>query len=1261
MSSALLGQTTNPSYVPTITPKAPDAAALMKFTDVPVSPYTGTASVSVPIYTIKAKGITIPVSIDYHTGGIRLEEEASSVGLGWALNGGGMITRTINDQDDLGGSSYFNNAVPQKQGELIGYQPANGLSATDQYAQTDSLLQHNCPQCSVDENCSSCPVAGDRYIFYFNCSYNVNFTGGTGDFTEPFSLIGTDPWDLEPDTYSFNFLGHSGKFIIKRDEVTVVMEKQDNIKIQVLQPGSTPSSIVFVITDESGNKFFFNTTQSCYPAWKSGSTPTSWYLSQIITQQNDVITFNYSQSGQTTVASETSQTINAIGNGPSALFYESQANTIYNNVNLSSIDYKDGQIQFFTEGNRQDLLGGIKLDSVRIFSKTTAGLKYLKSDQFYYSYFNAAGGSSTVYSEFGDNPNELERLRLDSVKELSGGNALKPYSFVYNGVPAAYGEKHSYSIDHWGYYNGAGNTQLIPSASVFYMGNNCNLGPFIYNYSGANRDPSFLQNAEYFSLHRVNYPTGGSTIFNYEQNTYDYNNSLSRNLEFPQQTLATIDTILHLQQANFSGSSTINGVIDFSKISQIIAPGQGGTNATIIITFRSNNSSTGWSGADKNTFGKLYFEFGSNITDIGSSGLNCGTGTNPGPVCSLSYRLAIAQASPTAYTWTAHWDPSAIPAADLAEIEVEVSFQGLQTVAQNNPTLTAGGLRIHSIIDSTATGAVKQRVWNYHHGSTNQYSNGVLMSFPSYVRNEYQPGPCGGISPVMVMFSSSSTQPTSAIGGNIVGYSHVTETMVDPSSNADNGEIVYSYINTPDTIISYNTFRMPGMQNLGNNLNGSEISRITYQDKGSGNYWKLSETDNSYHTTNKSIYYSAKYRQSQSGQNKWGNCFGAYVIPDQGMGEFFPSIKSERILQDATTNIVYDPADTTKFLTSTTNYYYDDTKHYYVTRSKTVDSKGNTHVSKITYPQDYIIPGNTTTGNQILDTLISKNMVAETIEKQDSLYYPGNTTGYVTAASETRFKQLSSGPMVNDKEYKLDIVNPVTNFVPMSQSGSTFSHDSRYRQLISFDKYDSFNNIAQYTLLNELPVSIIWDYKKVSPIAQVKGAALADCAYTSFEADSAGNWTISSATRDATTAITGAQSYNLSGGNSVSKGLLTSTTTYVVSYWTKNTSPLTITGTITGYPIKGATINGWTYYEHKVTGQTSITVSGTGNIDELRLYPQNAQMTSYTYAPEVGVTTISDARGGINYYEYDNFQRLLDIKDQNGNIVKSFTYHYAGQ
>jgi YD repeat-containing protein len=177
------------------------------------------------------------------------------------------------------------------------------------------------------------------------------------------------------------------------------------------------------------------------------------------------------------------------------------------------------------------------------------------------------------------------------------------------------------------------------------------------------------------------------------------------------------------------------------------------------------------------------------------------------------------------------------------------------------------------------------------------------------------------------------------------------------------------------------------------------------------------------------------------------------------------------------------------------------------------------------------------------------------------------------------------------------------------------------------------------------------------PIAKATNAAVSQVAYTSFEADGSGSWTIGSALRD-TGSITGTHCYNLTHG-ACSRSGLTSSTSYVVSYWSKTGSSFSVSGSTA--VVQGKTIAGWTYFEHTVTGVTTETVSGTGDIDELRLYPATAQMTTYTYSPLVGMTSQCDVDNRVTYFSYDGLGRLAYIKDQDGNIVKTTNYHYAGQ
>lgn len=1188
----------------------------MKFAEIPVSPYTGASDVSVPIYTIQAKGMSIPIELSYHTGGIKLNEEAGLVGIGWALIADATISRTVHDKDDF--LRVYNG--PTSKGDLGDLQEANS------------------------------PAAGfnvNKYLFCFACGYNVSFANGSNnDLINLFTTTTTS--DSELDTYAYNIFGKSGKFFINAAGA-VVMQKQENIRIQMIHIGG---SRTFQVTDENGNQYYFGYIENYQPTTGDPQI-SSWHITKVTTQQKDVVNFTY-----TTATSHISITPDIaesyrLGCRVNGHTTSSFGTSSYDNVNLQQIDFTSGQVKFFYSGpNRHDLKNADKLDSIQVYSKTTAGLKYLKTNKLYYSYFDLTGMPPA-------DSMEVKRLRLDSVKEITSGIVLPAYKFDYRPLVAAYPQKHGFAVDHWGYYNGKGNTTFIPSyGATINPAQNIGSpqGVTFIQYTGANREPDTAY-SKTMALTKVTYPTGGYTTFDYDPNNYDYDGSIVGPVEYPQLVTVTIDTLIQIDTYGHH-----SGHIDFSKISNTIVPPASGLNATVKISYISKLNS-GWPSSVRNTFGKLNYNLTGptvNFTsDIGNTDLICS-----GLACSVPVtgnNITISQASATAYTWDAYVD-SSIPDSVFSLIRLEVTFQGLKTVVQGNPTLTAGGLRVSAITDYSASGVVaKKRTWDYGYGSTHQRTYGRLMSFPVYAYGEFISGFEGvaGICQDLTLFSSSINSLTSVTSGNSVGYSQVAEYTIDPSNSSNNGKIVYTYFNSPDSTIFYNGLRPPGVMNMGNNLNGSLLTKTTYSNHGADIYWKVSETDNYYHTANRSAYYTLKYTDWHAIADNNVSCSTdpSHTIYTY-LGYFYPYFKSERVLLDSTRNVVYDQNDTLKYLVSTTRNYYDDTLHYYPTRVRTIDSKGNKHVTKTTYPQDYVTTGGHT-GNAILDSLILHNMVAETIEKHDSLYYPGGGTGYVTSATQSRYKQLTDSVMVHDKEYRLDITNPVTNFVPMSVSGNTYNQDSRYRQLISFDTYDATNNIAQYTLTNELPVSIIWDYKHVSPIAQVKNAALADAAYTSFEADGTGGWTIASSARDSTTAaITGIKSYNMSSGN-ITKTGLTSGTTYVVSYWTKNSSAYTITGTITGYPIKGATINGWTYYEHKVTGQTTITISGTGNIDELRLYPQNAQMTSYTYTPGVGVTTISDARGGINYYEYDNLQRLINIKDQNGNILKSYDYHYA--
>jgi hypothetical protein len=1202
-------------YIPSVIPPSPNALALMKFTDVPVSPYTGTTDITVPIYTIQAKGISVPVSLSYHSGGIRLKEEAGWVGLGWALNAGGMISRTIMDHDDFGAIPYFTNMVPQLAGDMLHTKPDQPTGA---------------------------PNLGP-YFYDFFCSYLVGTTAGNEDFYQAFST-GTPNYDMEPDIFSYSFPGHSGKFILTRNG-QVVMQKQENILIQFPVDGS-----YFTITDEQGNKFYFNAKETSTTG-PSSPAISSWLLSKIVTELQDSVIFNYVLGGgQYTVQPDVNQTYNVFCSN-AGFSSTSPSPTIYRNQTLQSIDFSNGRLLFFVDSNRNDLLGSGKLDSILLYSRNaTSTLTYQKQHDFYYSYFNGTYPGGNTY--------EFNRLKLDSVKEISGGANIPPYSFVYNNINPGYGSaKHSFNVDHWGYFNGASNLIFIPTLTTLYNPPGANQQYFSYN--GGNRQPnsSFMTT---FSLQQITYPTGGKTVLTYQPNDYDFNvSSVNGSYNFQSLSLVPLDSVV-----NITKHGTTRGTVHLTNIFPLAHAPTDPANLTVKISFRyQNNNSSNYQGLS----GKIFFNFSGPggiyfLQDI--IGATCQSGS---PVCYVNVPLTLMDTG--TFSWSGYIDGSVDTATIFSEIRVDFQYQGTQlnnNLLQNNSNISpASGLRIQNITNYSNTGiptSGKSYTYDYTQDKLGtgpqQYSYGRLMSFPNYARYVSIANGIGGWCWSLSLFSSSNTSLTSAIQGNIVGYDQVTEYDVDPVTGLDNGKTVYNYFNSTDTPTSGN-YALPGIINMGNNLNGMLLSKTVYANKG-GAYSKLTETDNYYHTTNRIVYYSPKYIYITVNNGFNGSlCSADSAVGEETNASFYPSIKSERILADSNYNYVYDQNNPSNYTLTVNRNYYDNPVHYQVTRSSSFDSKGNLLTTHFKYPQDYIA------GNSMIDSMVRRNMISETIEKQDSLYYAGLPTGYIMGAQLSLFRQLGTGlPIVPDKIYKLDIQAPITNFQPFSFTGNTIIMDNRNRLMASFDQYDAYSNMQQYTTTDQNPVSLIWDYSHTYPIAQIKNAVISDVAATSFEADGFGNWNPYTGTiTNVTTAPfppTGNNYYNITTSAVLSKTGLVSGNVYIISYWSKNGS-YSISGG-TGSSITGKTINGWTYYEHKITASsTTLSISGTGAIDEVRLYPSSALMTTYTYSPLVGMTTTCDPDNKVTYNFFDGFGRFKCVKDQDGNILKTVEYHYYGK
>ena len=98
---------------------SPDAMGLLRQASVGVSHYTGSANIGIPLGEISGRELGLPISLSYNSFGHRVQDVASSEGLGWNLQAGGMITRVVRGTpDDLTGG-FCMNASTDKEPDLF--------------------------------------------------------------------------------------------------------------------------------------------------------------------------------------------------------------------------------------------------------------------------------------------------------------------------------------------------------------------------------------------------------------------------------------------------------------------------------------------------------------------------------------------------------------------------------------------------------------------------------------------------------------------------------------------------------------------------------------------------------------------------------------------------------------------------------------------------------------------------------------------------------------------------------------------------------------------------------------------------------------------------------------------------------------------------------------------------------------------------------------------------------------------------------------
>lgn len=83
-----------------------------------------------------------------------------------------------------------------------------------------------------------------------------------------------------------------------------------------------------------------------------------------------------------------------------------------------------------------------------------------------------------------------------------------------------------------------------------------------------------------------------------------------------------------------------------------------------------------------------------------------------------------------------------------------------------------------------------------------------------------------------------------------------------------------------------------------------------------------------------------------------------------------------------------------------------------------------------------------------------------------------------------------------------------------------------------------------------------------------------------------------------------------------------------------------------------------------ITNSTTTQADYLQKLAEIRSLLPNSQVSTYTYKPLIGISTMTDPRGITTYYEYDTFNRLKEtyiIENGEKKILQRNDYHYSTQ
>jgi hypothetical protein len=1015
-----------------IYPPAPTANNLMKFEEIPVSLYTGVPEISIPIYNLTSARIEIPVSLNYHALSAKPDEFSTEVGLGWNLIAGGTITRTVKGLPD--------EAIKDN----LGSKQSIGLYI-DEYSNHPNFM--------------------GSYRNYTAKYLDIISNNGLPDNDSNFRKFGFESavlnrYDTQYDLYQYNFLGYTGRFIIKKNSnnsFQVVKLDKNNLKITSIH-NSLYEPISFIIVDESGKKYTFDITEKTKrtsfvdKTSQFNSTPqstvgqideynSSFHISSIKDNNDEnLVIFEYNPSQDVNLSATT-----VMKNFP---VYSQN----YENLILTQIDsYLPPKSQSYTTNTsnkvrtlkRINVVGGGILDFIYTTGREDTGFSALpyklsemqikdNSERIIKKFLLTQGYSThTLISEIPKKRMILNELICKNISDTQ----ISKHTFDY------YHHMNELTKDPWGYFKCYMTNSQIRAK---YGNNGCS-------------DNDVLKT--------ITYPTGGRSEFIYETNTFSYmpigvQQPLPPITDFSENPDNWIDENEGISYNKFKESEKY-----FFRI-----------NAAQDVTFNYNFSSipnTDWrlellkgdgtliNYTPEYIIGTLY----NNITsDLGSVKIHM---------------------EPGYYYARLDTDDANMMFQTFGSVFINALSSNYDN--QNEKYLYGGGIRIKDIKYTDNNIVVKQKSYNYNEINDPLKSSGSLV-FPYPVIN-YLDGFTTKLWYQITdtyytyinynnTYQTTSTEnalPVLKTKGGDIGYENVSV------FESDKGKIT-NYYKSPRLFSNTETASTtpPFLPITDEDFKRGYLTKEEIKDQ---NNILLVEKSLDYLTQTYNIYTGILFRQSS--QNPYLSEFETYddfLSYKQNCGVTTDNIKCGKI-EDATIfpiNYSIEKsilARVNNTSTDTKTFFNNSLTNYTLENSSTVYNVLDLPVQKTTTSPDSIIAETTyqyahDKGNQLM---ISKNMIGIPLET--------TTTQTISGVTKTLGKSETIYPT------SLPTTQTGSLVLPLSQK-SYDKLDNTLSTDVTYDKYDEKGNLLQYTTKDGISTTIIWGYNKTQPIAKITGAKL---------------------------------------------------------------------------------------------------------------------------------------------------------------------------